>query len=472
MKKGVTMKRWGATVAAAVLLAATSVAASTLELYRDGAFYTFEPEKGFVGFVGKGAQARCEGESVALVRQTMCPPDDRLCRLATKIRKLEAQAAEAKASRQVIETLLDRADLKSLDAGKVVAFSDRLGKRMSALERQARRQEREAGFLREAFARQSSGPEAVWLAERCSRPVRLKMPAGWIGFDLYYRAEIAGPKRLKAAKMMKLVNRSGVDIEADRAVLTYANAHRALRPLRFRPWVIRDASKAPRVLYKRAMPMADTAAAPVARMEKVVTKAPRRYEATHLSLPSTGRPVRVTLSRFEVPVTREEMAYPWFDTRVFETLRFRPEAPVESDRWRIFEKGRLVSDRVTGAYVDGEYTLFWKVDEDVVLRRTRLVLKENESFFGGSIHKKDGYEIRLTNQSERSKKIVLIDRIPVAVRSDVTVKLLDVTSKLPMRYRLGKEGRLRVDVTLPPHASGAVRVLFEVSYDRKKPVVY
>jgi putative AlgH/UPF0301 family transcriptional regulator len=122
--------------------------------------------------------------------------------------------------------------------------------------------------------------------------------------------------------------------------------------------------------------------------------------------------------------------------------------------------------------MEGRYTLFVSVDEDLVVNREPMILKEKESFFGGTVHKKDGYVIHLVNQSDEKRKLKVIDRIPVAVRSDVKVKLLSVECDKPLKKRVLEKGKLEMEVTLPPRSHADVRVLFEVSYDKEKPVVY
>ncbi|WP_456403407.1 DUF4139 domain-containing protein [Hydrogenimonas sp.] len=216
-----------------------------------------------------------------------------------------------------------------------------------------------------------------------------------------------------------------------------------------------------------AMPVPERAS-----YEEVQTQKARNYRITGLKLPSNGERVDIVLQKWQNGAERSEVVYPYRDRRVFRVVRFRPDRQIETDRWRIRSGEKVIAANVRGEFVDGRYTLFHSVDEDLAVERERMILKEKESLFGGTLRKKDGYIVRVVNQSGEAKELSVIERIPVATRSDVEVKLLNVSSNRPMRYRLHEKGKLTIDLTIPPHAEAEVRVLFEVSFDKEKPVVF
>ncbi|WP_457596018.1 DUF4139 domain-containing protein [Hydrogenimonas sp.] len=464
------MKKIGSIVAALVL--SSSAWGATLSLYRDGAVYRFTPKEGFVGFVGKGAEARCGERVAALVQSSDCPESSRLCREWQAIEGLHTRADTARSSAWALKALLSRVRLDRLDAADLVRQSAAVGEKLSSLKEQERRLRAERERRKSRFLTYAPVFTPVFV-QGCEGEIELRLPRGAIDFRVAYEADVSALPTLAVTQYLTLRNRSGLDIEAERATFHFEPMRRTLRPIRFRPWVVRDATKsAPRILTRGVAPMVADAAAPAPEMAQIDVEGPRRYEVKGLKLPASAVGMRVTLRRWEQPAESEEVAYPWRDTRVYKTVTFKPRYAIDANDWRAVRGGRLLSTRVFGAYGPEGYRLFVDVDEEVTIRREHLVLKEKESFFGSKIHKKDGYRLELFNQSDKKKRIHIVERLPVAVRSDVEVKLLKVETKLPLRYERGEEGRLDLFVTLPPKSGGEVRVLFEVRYDKKKPVAY
>jgi hypothetical protein len=454
---------------------ASQMAASSLEVYRDGAFYRYTPKEAFVGFVGKGARALCKEVETPLVTTLRCPERFHLCQEKTQVEALEAEAGKAMAVRQVLQKLVDRSEPDEVDVEAFFEKAEKIGERLARLEARHEKAMERARLGKEAFLRRATAWEAAALPEDCmGEEVALKFPAGWVGFDLFYEAEVGEKGSVGITQKMHVTNRSGVDIEADTAHFFHTSLSHRLRPLRFTPWVVRDARHAPRRVYRKGVAAMEAVvqSAPAVSMGEVSVERPRHYLVKKLSLPSSGKKVTVLLSRWREDAEYGERVYPYRDGRVYETVRFAPSRAIDADRWRVYEKGRLKAADVYGAYLDGRYTLFLGVDEEVAVHRDRLYLKEKESFFGDTVKKRDGYEIALVNESDSAKRLTVVDRIPVAQRSDVKVKLLRVASKLPLRYELGPQGKLEMGVTLPPHGGGSIEVLFEVSHDKDKPVRY
>ena len=450
-----------------------SLQAATFELYRDGAVYTYKPAGTFVGFVPKQSRAECGDRTLSIVSSTECPKESRLCREKATIERWSLDSAYAQRRMTYIDALMKRAEVKIADPKAVLAMAEKAAQNYATMQKRKEMADKEVKWRREAFSKQAPSLEPQHLAKACDGNVKLILPGRFISFDMLYIADISDEKKVGITQRIELRNRSGIDIEAERATLYYQPMNRYLRPIRFSPWIVHDrAVPKAGMMRKMAMPASSENLAADIAYAAVETENPRHYRIKELKLPSNGEKVDISVGSWRVDAEREERVYPYRDLRVYHVVRFQPNVPVETNRWRILESGKVVASNVSGEYRNGRYTLFVSVDEDVVVQREKMVLKEKESFFGGTVRKKDGYVIRLVNQSNETKRLKIVDRIPVAVRSDVEVKLLSVRCDQTIEKRLLEKGRLEMDVSMPPKSHAEVRVLFEVSYDKEKPIVY
>ena len=451
-----------------VLSAMVHLNASELILYRDGAILNQKMATPFVGWTGSEVTAFCKERQIALVPSADCPKSLRLCKEHTMIDHYRYEAEKAVLAEETLKTLVNRLEYRKIESAMLIDASKKIAAGLSRFRNEARRAKMKSAYLEKRFKQQVRSHEGYRLAEPCNGSVRLRLPAGAIDFQIRNIARFVDEKRMVWRETMVVTNRSGIDIHADRVRFVYRQMRQTLRPYRFAPWVVYDGARRPRILAAKAV----EAAGERRQKSKIIVKGPRHYEVKNVILPSTGESVEIPLRRQSVTIEYQKIAYPWRDRRVYESVTFDPPSPVVTDRWRILNGDEIAADRVYGRYDAGRYRLFIAVDEDLTVRRERLILKENESFFGNRIHKKDGYILSLTNSSKKKERLHIVERIPVAVRSDVNVKLLKVQSALPMRYRLGKEGRLDIDVTIPPQSGGKITVLFEVDFDKKKRVYY
>jgi len=102
---------------------------------------------------------------------------------------------------------------------------------------------------------------------------------------------------------------------------------------------------------------------------KAEQKGARSYRITGLELPSNGEGANMVMQRWESRADVAEEVYPYRDTRVYKVLKFRPKKPIEADIWKIKDGRKSIASNVRGEYIDGYYTLFVSVDEDLVVKR-------------------------------------------------------------------------------------------------------
>ncbi len=467
------MKRW---TLAALLGLATVGWSSTFELYQDGALYRFTPKNGFLEFVAKSASVECGASRRTVTFADNCPSSSRLCRLWSDMEELKRSLEHADRSMAYLDTLVGNTKPSHLKSETLIALAKRTGEARAAWEMEKRRNQRRLENLKREFSRQAPSQTPKKVPVGCGKEVKLTLPAGSVHLEVLNVADISG-ESLKVTQMLGVKNRSGIDIAADEAFFYFRPMHHFLRPFRFTPWIVHEKPIVKGVRSRKigipmaAQPMAleRVAGADLSNVKRV---AARHYRVQNLKLPSTGEEVEVPVDTWSVKAERYETVYPYRDPRVYKALRFFPKHPLESDRWRIVKGKKVLTTNATGLFEEGKYVLFTDVDRDAVVRRERKILKEKESFFGGRLHKRDGYTLRLTNMSDQPKTLRIIDRIPVAPQADVEVKLLKVEGSVPVHHRLGEKGKLVMEVTIPAKKAETIDVLFEVAYDKKHPVTY
>ena len=467
------MRRWTIVALAGLMTAGWG---ATFELYRDGALYTFTPKNGFLEFVAKSASVECGVSRQTVTFAAHCPPSSRLCKLWNEMESMQRAVEHADRSMAYLDTLVGNTKPSRLKSETLIALAKRTGEARAAWAMEKERNQRRLENLKREFSRQAPSRTPKKVPDGCNEEVKLTLPAGSVRLDLLNVADISGDT-VKVTQMLGVKNRSGIDIVADEASFYMRPMHRFLRPIRFDPWIVREKPIVKGVRARKiavptaAQPMV-LESAPSADLSNVERVAARNYRVRNLKLPSTGEEVDVPVDSWSVKAKRYETVYPYRDPRVYKALRFFPKHPLESDRWRIVQGKKVLTTNATGLFEEGEYVLFTDVDRDAVVRRERKILKEKESFFGGRMHKKDGYTLRLTNMSDKPKTVHIVDRIPVAPQSDVEVKLLKVEGSVPVHHRLAEKGKLVMDVTIPAKKAETIHVLFEVAYDKKHPVVY
>jgi hypothetical protein len=141
--------------------------------------------------------------------------------------------------------------------------------------------------------------------------------------------------------------------------------------------------------------------------------------------------------------------------------------------WKVKEGSVTINEKARGIYRDGSYKLYTKKEEDIKILRKPIVQKERETgIFGGTARKKDGFVLILTNKSSKSKTLTLIDRMPASTTDEIKVKLLEIRSDKKIDYKILKDGKIEMNVSLAAKERKKIEILFEISYDKEIKVDY
>jgi len=469
-----------------VLLLGGSVSfASSLLVYQDQTVYSYMPKENYIGFA-QGLKAKCEGNTLALSIMSACPEDQRLCKLLNTVKHSEQELRAVRANIKVLNQLISLPKPTSFNAGNFIETARQIGEEQAKLSQKEAMLNQEVIIKQREFQKQAPFRQAVQTAKTCEKELKLTIPRGSVYFSTNYEADVE-EKEITVTQNLSIVNRSGIDIEADTAIFYYRSAHQYVNPVHFNPWIVSKYVPVPKRMYKSKKMMNDKEAMPdvVMMAEESMTGAvpqavpvatyedAREYQIKDLTLPSTGVPLDVQVLRWKAPLECEIRAYPYANSKAFHVCTFKPKFQIDSNRWKVKEDGNMINENAVGEYHRGRYDLYTKVEEDIKILRKPIVQKERETgIFGGTARKKDGFVLTLTNKSDKAETLILVDRIPTSTTDEIKVKLLSVSSAKKVDYKMLKDGKIEMKLNLVPNETKEIEVLFEISYDKELKVNY
>ncbi|SFV58949.1 Aspartate ammonia-lyase [hydrothermal vent metagenome] len=468
-----------------LLLGGSASFASSLAVYQDQTIYTTMPKENYIGFA-QGIKAKCGGNTVPLSILSSCPENKRLCKLLSTVKSSEQELRVVQSNIKVLNQLISLPKPTSFDADNFIETARQVGEEQAKLSQKEAMLNKEVMIKQRDFQKQAPTRQAVQTVKTCKKALELTIPRGYIFFSTNYEADIEA-KEITVTQNLSIVNRSGIDIEADRAMFYYRSAHQYVNPLHFNPWIVSKYVPAPKRVYKSKKMMngkevmldmamvaeesvsgSRQSAAPVASYEDA-----REYKIKDLTLPSTGVPLDVQVLQWKAPLECEVRAYPYANSKAFQVCSFKPKFQIDSNKWKIKEGEKVINENATGEYYHGKYDLYTTVEEDIKILRKPIVQKERETgIFGGTARKKDGFVLTLTNKSDRSKTLTLVDRIPASTTDEIKVKLLSVNSDKKIDYKMLKNGKIEMKIILGANETKKIEVLFEISYDKELKINY
>ncbi|BAF71626.1 DUF4139 domain-containing protein [Sulfurovum sp. NBC37-1] len=461
-------------------LTATMALASSLAVYRDSTVYGYIPQNTFIGFA-KNVKAKCKGYETALLTKINCPPEDRLCKELKNIQKTAQELKAIQTNIALLNTFVSLPQPTSLDAQSWIEAAKRVSGEQAKLSTDERRLKGELQLQTQDFRRQAPVQNALYLSKECKGDLTVELPYGQVVFSTYYEAQIEGNKEIEVTQYLSVTNHSGIDIEAEDAMFYYRAAHRTISPVHFSPWIVSKYVLRPKRMYaKKAAGTMMQNDAMLSAVAEVNAPAPvaeylsaREYWVKNLSLPSTGEPVNVQVTSWKALLKCALRAYPYRMSTAFHVCSFKPKTQIERNSWKIKNGDTIINDRAMGEYDEERYRLYTEADLDLKIVRKPLVKKERTTgIFGSTVRKKDGYTLTLTNKSDKKKMLIVTERIPTSTTKEIKVKLLDIKSKKKVDYKVLKDGEVEMNVSLDPHETKKIEVLFEISYDKDLKINY
>lgn len=465
-----------------LLLSGSVTYASSLAVYQDNTFYTYTPTSSFIGFT-KNVSAKCEGSSVGVMPMIACPDDARLCQSFHRLNGLKQDLRVNQSNAKVLEKFISLPEPTTIDAQAWISSANLLAQEEARLEEEKENLAQEIKQEAQRFRQEAPSIIAQKTETLCQKELALKIPYGYVSFNTIYEANIK-ESDVTVTQNLAITNRSGIDIQADSAMFYYRSANQYVRPVYFSPWIVSKVVPRAKKVYKKASnnaaTMMELAMAADSGMggdfmpvQAVSYEDAREYKVTNLSLPSTGVPLDVKVLSWKSALECEIKAYTYINTKAFHVCSFNPKYQIDANRWKILSGTEVVNENAVGEYRDGKYQLYTKVEEDIKILRQPIVQKERTTgIFGGTARKKDGFTLTLTNKSDKIKTFTVVERIPTSTTTEIKSKLLSITSKNKVDYKLLKEGEIEMHITLAAHETKKIDVLFEISYDKDLKVRY
>jgi len=461
-----------------LLLGANFLFGANLELYQDQAIYKYESNSTFIGF-SKGIKATCKDKNLELVYKLKCP-NNRLCKFYNNINNKQLFLNKIKENIQTINILISNRKIDSFDANMLLKNAQIIAQEKSTLKNKELKIKKVLQLQNQEFRKIITAKEPLHLTKKCNGEIKLLIPYSYLNFRVVYEANINN-KEITIKQNLSILNRSGIDIKVKDAKFYYRNLNEYIEPINFTPWIVKELKN--RILYKKTKRLdydnmaLNTKGSPKIA-EQAIAPAPigkyndaREYSIKNLLLPTSNKPTKVKILEYKSNVDCKLKSYSYRNTNVFYICTFKPKFQIDTNSWQVKESNKLINKDAIGRYQNRYYELYTKIDKDILIKRKRVVAKENQSgIFGGTKRQKDGFLLNIINKSKKSKKIQIIERIPTSNTNKIEVKLLSVSKGV--NYILKKDGKITINLELKPKENKKIEILFEISYNKDLKIIY
>jgi hypothetical protein len=454
-------------------LSSVILLASSLDIYSDKSFYTYEPKDTFIGFNTR-ISAKDATQTLELIRKSSCTNKGISCKEHTKIQALHVSHSQLIKEQEILQTLVAQYQPQVvLDADKAIKTASKIASRMAKLEQESLQIESDIKSSVAKFSKYAPSKEAIYFSKKPDSKVTLTINNG-----LYFHSEyILNIDKSTLQHTILLSNSSGIDIVADEAKLFAKSAGYINTPIKFYPRKIRiQQPQKKRVMSNDAvmMSMQSVAApAPVGyRKPKalhVSQKETRTYQIKNLILPSDGSQKNIPVNSENLNINSTLTWHPYNSSYVYQTASFTPKQTIESRKWKVLRGGELIENAPVRK--DGKKILInTAIDYDLeVTRKTINEFSEDKGIFSSNRVKKDGFILTLTNRSDRSKSVIITERIPLSTQEEITVSLDKLNT--PHSYNK-KSGKLTINAKIEPKESKKIEITYSIIYPKDSVIYY
>jgi len=454
-------------------LSSVMLIASSLDIYSDKSFYTYQPKDSFIGF-NTNIKAKNSLGSLELIKKNSCTENHALCQEHSALQALHVRLNQLKKEQSILDTLVSQySPDTSIDAESTIKTASTIALRMATIAQESKNLQKEIQNTSSLFAKHAPSKEALFYSQKPQSEVTLTINRG-----LYFQSEyLLDIDKGNLEHSLLLSNRSGVDIVADEVKLFAKPAGYISAPITFYPRKIRIAQpQAKRVAMRKemtmmAMPAMDAiAAAPMANQALHVSKTETRsYRLENLTLLSNGKEKKIPVDIEKLTIDSSLTWHPYNSNNVYKTASFAPKQTIESRQWKVRHNQQLIENAPIRK--DGKEILInVAIDYDIETKRENISeFSEDKGIFSSDRLKKEGFKLTLTNRSKVDKKIQITERIPLSTQEEIQVSL----EKLNVPYKYDtKTGKLTIIASIDARETLNIDVIYVIRYPKEVKIYY
>jgi hypothetical protein len=449
--------------------------ASSLDIYTDKSFYTYQPKDNFIGF-NTVIKAKNSLGSLELIKKNSCSENNNLCTEHTNLQALHVRLNQLTKEQSILDTLVSQySPDTSIDADSTIKTASKIASRMATIAQESKNLQKEIQNASSQFIKHAPSKEALFYSQKPQSEVTLTINRG-----LYFQSEyLLDIDSGNLEHSLLLSNRSGVDIVADEVKLFAKPAGYISAPTRFYPRKIRIAQpQAKRSAMRKEMTMMavaemDTVAAapaPVANKSLHVSKTETRsYRLKNLTLPSDGKEKKIPVDIEKLHIDSYLTWHPYNSSNVYKTASFIPKQTIESRQWKVRYNQQLIENAPIRKDAK-EILINVAIDYDIeTKRKTIYEFSEDKGIFSSDRLKKEGFTLTLANRSKVDKKVKITERIPLSTQEEIQVSL----EKLDLPYEYDKKtGKLTITASIKAGKTLTTDVIYVIRYPKETEIYY
>ncbi|MDR2206623.1 MAG: DUF4139 domain-containing protein [Flavobacteriaceae bacterium] len=133
-----------------------------------------------------------------------------------------------------------------------------------------------------------------------------------------------------------------------------------------------------------------------------------------------------------------------------------------------FDENYIGKTQITSNYVKDEFPISLGIDERIVVKRTKLLDKNENKVLSGNKREIESYEISIRNNTKESIELEILDQIPISESSKISVKMLESSGGEFDE----KTGSLLWKKTIQPGKSDKINFSYEVRFPKDSQIQY
>ncbi len=447
------------------------LSASSLNIYSDRSFYTYEPKDTFIGF-NTQISAKDSTQTLELVHKHSCESESLSCKEHTKIQDLHVKLNQLTREQSILENIVSQYQPKVvINAQEAIKTANKIASHMAKLQIETAKTENEIKSASTKFSKYALSNEAIYFSKKPESKVTLSINSG-----LYFKSEyVLNIDKSTLEHNILLTNRSGIDIKADEARLFAKISGRIQAPIQFYPRKIHmQLPRAKRALDADVQMMAmQSAPAPVMARKSnalhVSKTQTRSYHIKNLSLPSDGTQKKIPVDTQNLSLNKTLTWHPYSSNYVYQNVSFTPKQTIESQSWKVLHNRELIQNAPIRR-IGKKITLNVAIDYDIETKREKInEFSKDKGIFSSDRLKKEGFKLTLTNRSKVDKKVQITERIPLSTQEEIEVSLEKL--HLPYNYNT-KTGKLTMTADIKAGKTLNIDVIYVIRYPKETEIYY